>query len=386
MVHRTFWKESIEKLWKEKSVIWLSGVRRAGKTFLSQSLSDIEYFDCELPRTRKMMEDVEGFLDSLKKKRVVLDEIHRLPNPSELLKIAADYHPDIRVLATGSSTLGASAKFKDTLTGRKRELWLTPLNLADIEDFKNTGMPHRFLHGGLPPFFMAPAVPEKDFQEWVDAYWAKDIQELFHLERRHTFQKFFELLMAQSGGIFEATRFSKLCEVNRTTITNYLKVLETTFVVHVIRPFSTHKPTEIVSAPKVYGFDTGFVCYHREIRELRTKDFGHLWEHIVLNEMHAELQTRKIHYWRDKRGHEIDFVIKHRQEYPIAIECKWKMREEEAEKRNIQAFLTQYPRSRVYIVASDVGRTYHKKIDSHEITIVNLPTLIRMINQPQSAA
>ena len=50
------------------------------------------------------------------------------------------------------------------------------------------------------------------------------------------------------------------CEVSRTTISNYLKALEATFVAHVVRPFSTHRPTEIVSAPKVYGFDTGFVA------------------------------------------------------------------------------------------------------------------------------
>ena len=133
---------------------------------------------------------------------------------------------------------------------------------------------HRFLYGGLPPFFMSNRIPEKDFQEWIDAYWAKDIQELFRLEHRHAFQEFFELIMTQSGGIFEATRFSKTCEVSRTTIMNYLKVIEATFVMHVILPFSTHRATEIVSAPKVYGFDTGFVCYHRGITQLRSEDFG----------------------------------------------------------------------------------------------------------------
>ncbi len=63
----------------------------------------------------------------LGRKRVVLDEIPRLPNPSELLKIAADHFPDRCILATGSSTLGASSRFRDTLAGRKSELWLTPM-------------------------------------------------------------------------------------------------------------------------------------------------------------------------------------------------------------------------------------------------------------------
>jgi hypothetical protein len=66
-------------------------------------LPDIEYFDCELPRVRRMMEDPEDFLDGLRGRRIVLDEIHRLPNPSEMLKIAADHYPRTRVIATGSS-------------------------------------------------------------------------------------------------------------------------------------------------------------------------------------------------------------------------------------------------------------------------------------------
>ena len=79
---------------------------------------------------------------------------------------------------------------------------------ADLEDFGNPSLPHRFLHGGLPPFFLSESFPEQEFQEWLDAYWAKDIQELFRLERRHSFQRFVELLIAQSGGIFEATQYA----------------------------------------------------------------------------------------------------------------------------------------------------------------------------------
>ena len=158
---------------------------------------------------------------------------------------------------------------------------------------------------------------------WLDAFWAKDIQELFRLERRHSFQKFLELLMTQSGGIFEASRFARPCEVSRTTISNYLAVLEATFVVSVLRPFTTHRPAEIVAAPKVYAFDTGFVCYFKGWHELRSDDLGILWEHLVLNEIQAQLQTRRIHYWRNKRGNEVDFVLAGREKKPIAIECKW---------------------------------------------------------------
>jgi len=69
-----------------------------------------------------------------------------------------DIYPDIQILATGSSTLGASTKFRDTLAGRKTDLWLTPMMSADLKDFGRAEMRHRLLHGGLPPGRHGPSV------------------------------------------------------------------------------------------------------------------------------------------------------------------------------------------------------------------------------------
>jgi hypothetical protein len=379
MKKRHFWLNKIEQLWQEKSVIWLSGVRRAGKTFLGKSLARSEYFDCELPRVRQAMSSPEGFLDDLRGKRVVLDEIHRLDNPSELLKIAADHYPDIHILATGSSTLGASSKFKDTLTDRKRELWLSPMLAKDMADFGHRDLRHRLLRGGLPSFFLAKSLPEKDFQEWADSFWARDIQELFRLERRHSFQKFFQLLMAQSGGMFEASAFAGPCEVSRTTISNYLSVLEATYVVSVLRPFSTHLATEIVAAPKVYAFDTGFVCYYRGWESLRREDLGNLWEHFVLNEIQARLQNREISYWRDKQGHEIDLVLDRRGRAPVAVECKWNA--ERVDVKNIAAFLRYYPQAEAVIVSSDIKQPRSIRLDTASVRHVNLEDCIAILEK-----
>lgn len=378
MVQRHFWLDKVKKGLRERSVLWLSGVRRVGKTMLCQSLPEIEYFDCELPRTRRMMEDPQSFLDDLKGHTIVLDEIHRLANPSELLKIAVDHYPDTKIVATGSSTLGASAKFRDTLAGRKYELWLTPMISSDLVDFDKTNLTRRFIYGGLPPFFLAKKFPERDFHEWMEAYWAKDIQELFRLERRHSFLKFAELLTAQSGGIFEATHYARPCEVSRSTISNYLAVLEATFVVHVIRPFSSHRPTEIISAPKAYVFDTGFMCYYRGWHELRSDDYGTLWEHFVLNEIHAQTQSQRVLYWRDKRGHEVDFIIAKRQSEPVALECKWSASEFDAS--NLKAFRRQYPKGSNFLVASDVKKSFSRTYDDIQVRFVSLEDLIKTIS------
>jgi predicted AAA+ superfamily ATPase len=377
MVHRRWWQRRLEEAWRERSVVWLSGVRRAGKTLLCQSIPRTEYLDCELPRIRRMLEDPESFLESHRGGRIVLDEIHRLGNPSEVLKIAADHFPETRVLATGSSALGASSRFRDTLTGRKAEVWLTPIILQDLEAFGRADIEHRFLRGGLPPFFLAEEAQEAAFQEWMDAYWAKDIQTLFRLERRHAFERFAELLFAQSGGIFEATRFTRPCELSRQSVMNYLQVLEATYLVHVLRPFSTHRPSEIVAAPKVYAFDTGFVCYHRGWASLRREDLGVLWEHFVLNELHANLQTRRINYWRDKRGHEVDFVVTRRGRTPVAIECKWSATD--VDLTNLKAFGERYPGAELVVVARDVDRPYRRRAGALTVTWCGLGDLVRRL-------
>jgi predicted AAA+ superfamily ATPase len=380
-INRPFWQKMIFDAWSERNIIWLMGIRRVGKTSLCKSLENIEYFDCESPRVRQLLIDPEGFLESKQDTYITLDEIHRLDNPSELLKLAADHYPRVKIIATGSSTLGASAKFKDTLTGRKNEIWLPPMLFQDMELFGNTDIRHRFLFGGLPSFFTAQQLPEKYFQEWIDAFWAKDIQDIFSVGKRFAFQKFTELLLANSGGLFEATRYSVSCEVSRQTIANYLDVLEETFVVHVIRPFSTHRPTEIVMAPKVYGFDTGFVCHAKGISELRAEDVGFMWEHCVLNEIQGQLQTRSIQYWRDRAGHEIDFILRNKKDNSItAIECKFFTHQDDsamaALAKNFKAFRRLYPQGNNFVVANNIDTSIKRQYEELSIFFVSPGDLI----------
>lgn len=390
LIKRPFWQKLIEETWKERTIIWLMGVRRSGKTSLCQSLPDLKYYDCEEPSIRQVLADPEAFLDKHRGQKLILDEIHRLDNPSEILKIAADHYNDIKIIATGLSTLGANAKFRDTLTGRKYTIWLTPLLLEEMKLFGNDDISHRILNGGLPPYFIEKKFPEKEITEWLDAYWAKDIQDVFSVGRRAPFLKFASLLLVYSGGQFEASKYTVPCEVSRPTITNYLAILEETFVVHVIRPFSSHRATEIVAAPKVYGFDTGFVCHAKGWHSLRKEDMGLMWEHCILNELHAHFQNRRaIHYWRDKRGHEIDFVLPNRGANVVtAIECKYSCLQEDLGHslvtnigKNMEAFRQNYPQGENYVVANDIKIPYQRRYEGITLNFVNPKTLIKRLSE-----
>jgi hypothetical protein len=389
-IQRPFWKERLEKAWGEKNVVWLTGLRRVGKTSLCKSLDDVEYFDLELTSIRSDIEaNPEQFLEMKRGKRIILDEIHRLANPSEILKIAADHYPEVRIIATGSSTFGASAKFRDTLTGRKKIVWLTPLLLEEMDLFNNREIDHRFLFGGFPSFFTEQEQPAEEFLDWMEAYWAKDIEKMFAVEKRDSFLKFAELLLTQSGGQFEATRFAEACEVSRETIKNYLAILKETFIVEIIRPYSTHKATEIVSAPKVYGFDTGFVCSAKGWHTLRPADRGILWEHCVLNEINAKVPStrRAVNYWRDRHGHEIDFVIYDRfQKTLTAIECKFSSLNSKTNEigRNFAALRKFYPNGENLVVTQDITtRASTRKYEDLTIECISPSMLIEKLNKPR---
>lgn len=379
MVIRRHWIQLIEQAWSERNLIWLSGVRRVGKTCLCQSLDEVVYHDCELPRTRMKLEDPEGFLEENSGKRIILDEVHRLDNPSELLKIAADHFKQTKVLATGSSTLGASSKFKDTLTGRKRDIWLTPMILEDMRAFGKQGWDHRFLRGGLPDFYNSMDYPEKDYIEWLDAYWAKDIQELYRLEKKDSFVTFFALLMQQSGGLFEAASIAGNCGASRTTLQNYLRVLEDTYVVTVLRPFFSNKTREITSAPKVYGFDTGFVAFNKGWTNIPPEHRGLMWEHIVLNELLATGMRDRLRYWRTKQKREVDFVLIRRGKQPVAIECKWNIKNE-SDADGLVKFAEFYPEARLVLVAHNLSEPYKRTYKGVPIEFVNLAHLERKLH------
>lgn len=375
LIKRKIWMSVLEEAWQRRSIVWLSGVRRVGKTCLCRSLEDVVYFDCELPRIRKMLEDPEGFLEEHMGQRLILDEIHRLDQPSELLKIAADHFPTVKIIATGSSTLSASSKFKDTLAGRKRDVWLPPMTLKDMDVFGKKGWDHRFLRGGLPSFYSDDVYPEKEYQEWLDAFWAKDIQELYRLEKRDSFLKFFELLMQQSGGMFEANSLAGPCGASHTTLQNYLRVLEETYAVTVLRPFFSNKTKEIVSAPKVYGFDTGFVAYNKGWTDVRPEDRGIMWEHIVLNELLALGLRERLRYWRTKQKQEIDFVIERRGKSPVAMECKWTF----SGNRDCEAlvkFSHAYPESGLMMVAQNIFKPYRRQVKGVSILFSGLDSLV----------
>lgn len=357
MIARPIWTDRMASSWRKAPIVWLAGPRRTGKTVIGQSLAEAEFLNCDLPSVAERLRDPETFYRGLQKPAVVFDEVHQLIDPSRLLKIGADQFPDLKILATGSSTLAATRKFRDSLTGRKRVVSLTPVLHEELPAFGINDVRTRLLRGGLPPMLLVKRLDSEFFSEWQDSYFARDVQELFNVEKRAGFLRVFELLLRQSGGMLDVTKLSKESQISRPTVTNWLEVYQTTQVVHLLRPFSGGGQREIVAQPKAYGFDTGLVCHARGWDTLRPDDCGVLWEHLVLDAIIAS-GTDRVHFWRDKQQREVDFVVPRGREAVDAIECKWNP--SAFEPRGLKAFRELYPKGWNYVVSPLNGPGYER--------------------------
>lgn len=358
LINRKFWTDQINQAWSRRSIVWLSGVRRVGKTTLARMLPEIQYMNCDLPSVQRTLSDPELFWGSRKPNSVtVMDEVHRLEDPSLLLKIASDEYPNLKVLATGPSTLAAAKKFRDSLAGRKEQLYLPPVLWDETADWISyPDLDHRLMRGGLPESLISKDSLPSFFSEWLDSFFARDILELFNVGNRRGFLTLFRLLLRQSGGQVDYTQLAKLTELSRVTVKTYMDSLQITNAIHLLPPISGGGKREIVSRPKCYGFDTGFVCHEKGWTTIRSEDRGILWEHLVLDILLSHYDESAIYYWRDKSQREIDFVIRRDSENLDVYECK--ISPDEFDGVAVEAFRNRYPNGKNYIVTPLVKQTY----------------------------
>jgi uncharacterized protein len=370
MIQRNLWLERLTRAWERRSIVWLSGVRRVGKTTLAQMLPDAVYMNCDLPSVARSLEDPELFLGSQSGENVViLDEVHRLDDPSRLLKIAADTYPHLNILATGSSTLAATRKFRDSLTGRKQAIHLCPVLWEEsVVPFGVSDLDHRLFNGGLPEALLVERKDPEFFNEWIDSFFARDIQELFNVRNRQGFLALFRLLLRQSGGQLDYTQMANHIEsTSRPTVLSHIQAMEIAHTVHRLRPFHSDGKREIVARPKCYAFDTGFVTFEKGWDTIRDDDRGLLWEHLVLDSLRFRYADEDLFYWQDKSGREVDFVIRRGRDRVDTVECK--INPDKLNPTAVHAFRKRYPEGENYVCAPMVRQPHRIRRDDLILTV-----------------
>jgi len=120
-----------------------------------------------------------------------------------------------------------------TLTGRKHLLHLVPALTGELAAFGAT-LEKRLYHGGLPPALLAAGKQPSFYREWLDSYFARDVQRLFDINR---FNALFEYVLRQSGGQLETTKTASALGISRPTVESHLQALEITQALTLVRPF-----------------------------------------------------------------------------------------------------------------------------------------------------
>jgi len=372
MVERPFWIQRIRQAWEKRPIVWLSGVRRAGKTTLAQMFPKTVYQNCDLPSVVRQLSDPESFYDRLDKGAIVVfDEIHRLEDPSRLLKIAADAYPHLKILATGSSTLAVTKKFRDSLTGRKQMIYLPPVLWSECTDhFNIRELDRRLLHGGLPESLLSEAKNPAFFSEWMDSFYARDIQELFVIRNRIGFMKLLHLLLRQSGSLMDYTHLARLSDLSRQTVKAHVEAMSIAHAVFLLPPFHGGGRREMTHRPKSYSFDTGFVTFVKGWDSIREEDRGLLWEHLVLDTLRTVVDDHDLFYWRDKSGREVDFVIKGGRQQSHAIECK--INPDHFDPAHLAVFRSLYPEGKNFVLSPHIKSFYQRRYGKLKVDFISI--------------
>ncbi len=316
-----------EKLFQGKVII-LYGARQVGKTTLVKKVlaeygEKGRYLNCENLSVQQGLADIESskmkaFLGDYS--LVVLDEAQKITDIGKKLKLLVDTHPDIQIIATGSSSFDLANRTAEPLTGRTFHLMLTTLSVEEMVRGSDlltvTAQLEKFLRlGSYPEIYSFSDEGAIDrLNEIASAYLYKDILQFEGIKKSSIVQKLLQLLALQLGNEVSFNELATQLKVSRQTVEKYLDILEQSFVVFILRAFSRNKRKEISKSVKVYFCDNGIrnsLIQNFNPLALR-EDVGALWENFCIAERYKYHIARRLHpntyFWRTYDQKEVDYV------------------------------------------------------------------------------
>lgn len=353
-----------ESLFKGRMVAIL-GPRQSGKTTLTKKIlrehkEPDAYYDCQLADVRKHF--VLGKPDQLLpltqgKKLVVFDEAQTIQDIGTILKVFHDKYPGTQIIATGSSSFDLSNKINEPMTGRVFEFTLLPLSLLEIKKSRKVGMNDLYeymLYGSYPAIVAAESIDLKKtlLKNIATQYLYKDVFVFEAIRNPQVFESLVKLLALQVGSLVSLNELATHLGVSRSVIQRYLRLLEQSFIIKIVRSFSNNPRTELKKAFKVFFLDTGVRNALVDIEKslLERTDKGSIFESYFMSECikntnNIDIFPSEIMFWRTRKGLEID-VIEKKGNNIIAYECKWNS----AENPSFSTFLKAYPNSQTQVV------------------------------------
>lgn len=333
---RTIENHIRERLFKGRAIL-LFGPRQVGKTTLSKKIlaeygEKGEYFNCEFVSVRQAF--VPGKPELLKelvgeKTIVVFDEAQTIQDIGFVLKTFIDTYPDVQIIATGSSSFDLANKIQEPLTGRSFEFTLLPLSIEEIKH-SLPSVSDTVLSLGLYPAVIGesdPKIKEDVVRNLTTNYLYKDIYTFESIRNPRIFEDLVRVLALQVGSIVSLNELSQTLGISRLTVGKYIRLLEQSYVIKIVRSFSRNPRNEIKKSFKVFFLDNGIrnAVIDNLSSPKEREDIGAVWENFCVSErfkISAYGDKAPIYFWRNKQGEEIDIVEESAGKIR-AFECKW---------------------------------------------------------------
>jgi predicted AAA+ superfamily ATPase len=356
MYRRTLLNPLVEAL-TDTPVIFLRGARQSGKSTLVQMIAEgphpARYVTLDNAGVLSAAgSDPTGFIAGIEKP-VVIDEAQRIPEL--LLSIKEDVdrhrHPG-RYILTGSADILTVPKVADALAGRMELMTLWPLSMAEIDGHggnmvdalysetfvsgvqEGSGfrLYERMVAGGFPE--PSQRKSHRRRQAWFESYLStlmdRDIRSLSNIQDLTAVPRLLKLLAARVGTLHNQSEISRSGGIPNSTLTRYLSLLKSTFLVQELPAWSTNLGKRLVKAPKLFMVDTGLTCALLGLDAGGLKQggevAGRIFENFVVLEMlkHASWsdQLVRLYHFRSQRGQEVDIVLEDSRGRVVGIEVK----------------------------------------------------------------
>ncbi|HZL69835.1 MAG TPA: ATP-binding protein [Candidatus Limnocylindrales bacterium] len=341
-------------------VVLVNGARQTGKSTLVQSTELAEpgrqYLTFDDPSILAAAKrDPSGFVSGLNTP-VILDEVQHVPEVFPVIKLALDRRREPgRFLLTGSANVLLLPKLSESLAGRMEVLTLWPFSQGEIngvqEGFIDTlfskqpdwqagksSAPRRaelfakILAGGYPPLATRRQAARRKawFQSYLMTILQRDIRDLANISDLTAVPQLLSVIASRAGALLNFADLSRSLSLPQTTLKRYFALLETTFLVQLLRSWSVNTGQRAILTPKVYLNDTGLLAHlvglTLERLELDPGMAGGVLENFVLMELRkqsawSETQP-EFFYWRTASGQEVDIVLEDSAGRIVGIEVK----------------------------------------------------------------
>ena len=360
MLYKRTIQKYIEQNLFEQKIIVIYGARQVGKTTLLQALQakytnkNSLLLNCDTEDVREKL--FNATQTSLRRlfadyEMIFIDEAQRVKNIGLTLKIAVDNFPQKQFIVTGSSSFDLSNRINEPLTGRKYEFYLYPLALEEIAFNlplieRERLFPQWLTYGFYPDIINKPHKAEFILNNLVQGTLYKDALEYQNVKKSEMLFKLLQALAFQIGQEVSYNELAKLLKTNKATIEKYIHLLEQSFIIFRLNPFSRNLRNELRKMRKIYFYDVGIrnaLIGAYGPPKLRN-DIGALWENFLVVERKKynsnHFNYLNAYFWRTHQQREIDYLEEKNQQL-FAFEFKWNNRK--ARKQAPKAFRGAYP-------------------------------------------